>query len=725
MPLLGATIGLLLAASANPAFADPAECAICHAKTAETYRRTGMARSFYRVSAENTPDRATWYHAASERHFSIARDNDRYVMRRWQDGEDRNPVEKTIDYVLGSGNHARSYVSRAPDGRLLALPLAWYSERGGFWAMAPGYDRPDHADFRREIGFDCMFCHNGYPEMPPGADGFGKPALFRGRIPEGIDCQRCHGPGSAHIAAARIGATRERIRSGIVNPRRLSAERQLDVCLQCHLQSTSRRLPFAIRRYDRGAFSYRPGEPLSDYMLHFELAPEANRTRTFEVVSAGSRFLESPCYKGSAGKLTCTKCHNPHDVPRGPAAVSHYAAVCRQCHQAPRHTRMVKDDCTACHMPKRRTDDAVHVVMTDHLIRREPPPGDPLTPKQEVHERDGNTRLGPVVPLHPRTLSGADALYLGVAQVRESANLAEGISRLQTALSMLKPREPGFYYDLAEALRNSGKPRQAVSYYEQAQHFVPALRGLGTAYQAAGDSQRAIAAFEKAVSVDPADVETLNALGAAYNDDGEPVKAIATLRQAIAANPDQPEPHLNLGAALAAAGDLDGAMAALRDAIRLRPDLAAAHNNLALLLDRQGRSDLAARHFLRAVRLDPDYAAARHNYGLHLAKRADWQGAREQLEAAVKLERSAAAHANFATVLAKAGDTTGAIEHYERALQIDKAFEPARLNLARTLISASRGNEAVPHLHALEASSAPEIRAAAAELLRLTGKPRR
>jgi hypothetical protein len=28
--------------------------------------------------------------------------------------------------------------------------------------MNPGYDRPDHKDFRRKIGYDCTFCHNGY-----------------------------------------------------------------------------------------------------------------------------------------------------------------------------------------------------------------------------------------------------------------------------------------------------------------------------------------------------------------------------------------------------------------------------------------------------------------------------------------------------------------------------------------------------------------------------------
>ena len=41
-------------------------------------------------------------------------------------------------------------------------------EKGGYWAMNPGYDRPDHEGFRRPISYDCMFCHNAYPKIPAG-----------------------------------------------------------------------------------------------------------------------------------------------------------------------------------------------------------------------------------------------------------------------------------------------------------------------------------------------------------------------------------------------------------------------------------------------------------------------------------------------------------------------------------------------------------------------------
>ena len=113
-----------------------------------------------------------------------------------------------------------------------------------------------------------MFCHNAYPDSPPADEG-----VFPAELPEGIDCQRCHGPGSAHVEAASRKAPAETIRRAIVNPARLSRERQLDVCMQCHLETTSRPLPNVVARFEHGPFDYRPGQPLTDYFLFFDRAP--------------------------------------------------------------------------------------------------------------------------------------------------------------------------------------------------------------------------------------------------------------------------------------------------------------------------------------------------------------------------------------------------------------------------------------------------------------------
>src|SRR5262249_16769279 len=144
--------------------------------------------------------------------------------------------------------------------------------------------------------------------------------------------QRCHGPGGEHIQRAEDGvSTAEQIRGAIVNPKRLTPERQMEVCLQCHLETTSFRLPNAIVRYERAPFSYRPGDSLADFMLHFD---EKNNPDKFEIAGAAYRIRQSQCFLKSEERLSCTTCHNPHNIPRGPEAARHYNQVCRQCHAA-------------------------------------------------------------------------------------------------------------------------------------------------------------------------------------------------------------------------------------------------------------------------------------------------------------------------------------------------------------------------------------------------------
>ena len=150
-------------------------CAGCHRDVWETYRRTGMGRSFYRPSPENMiedfRDKNTFYHQASDSYFTMLQRGGEHYQRRYQidsRGKQVNVMEKRIDYIMGSGNHARAYFHRTAANTLIQLPLGWYAEKGGYWGMNPGYDRPDHDGFRRPITYDCMFCHNAYPPIPAG-----------------------------------------------------------------------------------------------------------------------------------------------------------------------------------------------------------------------------------------------------------------------------------------------------------------------------------------------------------------------------------------------------------------------------------------------------------------------------------------------------------------------------------------------------------------------------
>src|SRR5262249_30290209 len=153
-------------------------------------------------------------------------------------------------------------------------------------------------------------------------------------------------------------------RRAIVNPARLSRDRQLDVCMQCHLEPTSRPLPNVVARFEHGPFDYTPGQPLTNYFLYFDRTPAPGNDDSFEIAHAAYRLRKSKCFEAS--QMTCATCHNPHDIPRGANTLARYTAACRKCH-AEAHAAGVPGggECASCHMPPRRTDDAVHVVMTD------------------------------------------------------------------------------------------------------------------------------------------------------------------------------------------------------------------------------------------------------------------------------------------------------------------------------------------------------------------------
>jgi hypothetical protein len=561
--------------AADDGYIEPERCADCHRQIAQSYARTGMGRSFRTVGPESVlPGFApgTFSHGASGQSFHAYRKDGRFYLRR---DSDDGSLESEIHYVIGSGNHARTYLHRTAGGALIELPLTWYA---GGWAMSPAYDRPDHAGFSRPIAYACMFCHNAYPQLETGVEDWEGGTRFPQRLPQGIDCQRCHGPGREHARTAR--------RDTIVNPARLSTDRQLEICMQCHLETTSLALPSMLRRAGRGVFSYRPGEPLADYMLHFDHAPGAGREDKFELVSAVYRLRKSACFRASAGALTCTTCHDPHGAPRN------YVDTCNQCHTTLSARHQPAQECVSCHMPRRRAADAIHITVTDHYIRARP-----AAAADTVEQHDGNSPpySGEVVLYYPASLphTGENQIDMAIAQVKQDSNPAGGLRRLEQLIAQYKPTRGDAYFELGEALVRAGQRARAIPYFEEAVKREPKqwryLGALGT-----------VQALERARGLAPKEVVLIYALADLYSKEGKLPQAIALLRQARELEPERVEGANNLGTALLKMGDLSGAEAVLREAVRLRPELAATHLNLGLTLAAAGKADEARVHLRKA-----------------------------------------------------------------------------------------------------------------------------
>ncbi|MDR3701136.1 MAG: tetratricopeptide repeat protein [Candidatus Sulfopaludibacter sp.] len=678
---------MLAPAAQGDGYVDSRLCATCHREIAANYARTGMARSFFRPATVNTMEdfreAPEYYHELSDSHYAVTIRNGQYFQRRWQldgSGKEINVEELKIDYVMGSGNHARSYLHRTAQGMLIELPLGWYPDHGGEWRMVPGSDT-QHPQTRRFISYKCMFCHNAYPNVPAGNDAPGSDPVFTGELPEGIDCQRCHGPGAEHVRSSG--------RAAIVNPAKLSPERRMEVCMQCHLETTSGRIPAVLQRFDRGTFSYVPGQPLGDFAISFDHAPGTGHEDKFEAVSSVYRLRQSRCYLESGGKLECATCHDPHQVPRGEEALRHYSGICLQCHTSthPAGVSATAADCITCHMPKRRAEDAPHVIMTDHRIQR----------RTAVQLAD-DTNLSPapleyrgeVVPYYPAPLpqTPRNALYRAVAQVGLGNNVMAGLPELVGLIDELKPQEPEFYMVLGDGWKSEGKPREAAAAYQQALKMKP-------------DSVRAMRAL---ASVDPPHAEQIlaRAVQTAPNDAeswfrwGVLTASAERIQKAIALNPWLPDQSRRLA-------EVAHSEAALQDALRTDPFDDAAWDLGGRILAEKGKLAEAFFDFERAIKLRAD-ARYRYDYALALTRADRFDDAQAQAEQAVRADPDLVdAHELLGGLHARKKELPEAAQEYTAALELKPDLARVQFRLGSVL--AAEGDREGAAMHLREAAN--------------------
>ena len=339
-------------------------CKSCHGDRHDSFRRTGMGQSMAALDPAKEPAGATYDHPLSKRRYQIVRRDGRMWHREFLLGTDNSESllsEHPVTYVVGSGRHSRSYFCE-PDGFMVESPATWYTLKKA-WAMSPGYDRPHHGGFAREVGMECLICHAGRVEPIDGT-------LHKIKVIEAaIGCERCHGPGSLHAERQRSRAPGEADADTdltIVNPRRLSRDLAESICQQCHLRPTA-----AVLARGHGWGDFRPGLPLQDFLHTFQ--SEADNS-PMTVVGHVEQLHLSKCYKNSS-TLTCVTCHDPHGEPKPDQRVAYYRAACLTCHQAQHckvsEARRLKEspdnDCAKCHMPRSDTE-IPHLAFSHHRI---------------------------------------------------------------------------------------------------------------------------------------------------------------------------------------------------------------------------------------------------------------------------------------------------------------------------------------------------------------------
>ncbi len=176
-----------------------------------------------------------------------------------------------------------------------------------------------------------------------------------------VGCERCHGAGADHA--------RQPARGNVINPARLDAFHEDDVCIQCHSQGRPLSNPIEGRTYD-WPVGYRVGLELADFWRLEEREPGKASFTHYADGTAHKNRMQGNDYAQSlmyARGVTCSSCHDVHGTANDADLVLPTAEVCGRCHapgsrngpraptlEAHTHHRAgsAGSACVACHMPR-------------------------------------------------------------------------------------------------------------------------------------------------------------------------------------------------------------------------------------------------------------------------------------------------------------------------------------------------------------------------------------
>ncbi len=544
------------------------KCNSCHYNIEHTFHQTGMGQSWDLATRERSKaifnPHVVVFDSLANFYYKPFWKNDSLYIKEYRLDVNKDTLytrTEHIEYIIGSGQHTNSHIWSS-NGYLYQAPITFYTQQK-VWDLAPGFEGGLNSRWSRIISTECMNCHNMYSKQ----NGFSENRFTS--VQHGIECERCHGPGSRHVEEKLKGIlvdTSKAIDYTIVNPKKLPLDLQTEVCQRCHLQGIT------VLHQGKSYYDFRPGMYLSEVMQVF-LPRYKNPDAKFIMASHVDRMKQSACYRTSQ-KMSCLTCHNPH-VSVKQTQPDYFNNTCKSCHnggndcKAPTIERQtVQDNCYHCHMPVSATMDIPHVTIHDHKIIRRPYHGS--------EQQDFS---------HLECMTDAKASHLV---------MAEGYLMMYEAFVAKNILLDSAWYHLNAAdEKASVRYRSAlIQYYfwrndflkiiEAAKNLKPEECNAWTAYRIgeaffqSGKFDNALRFYNRAVSIRKEELDFLNKKG----------KALVMLKR------------------------IDEAKYIFENIIALQPKYEAAYSNLSYIYLLMNNASYALQLADKALQLNPDYEEA-------------------------------------------------------------------------------------------------------------------
>jgi tetratricopeptide (TPR) repeat protein len=609
-------------------------CKLCHQSIYNSFIKTGMGKSLDVASKQKSSadfSNASIYDKFSNMHYNAFWQKDSLYFKEYrleQNDTIHSRVEK-VDFIIGSGQHTNSHLQTV-NGYINQMPMTFYTQKK-HWDLPPGFENGFNTHFTRKIGLECMSCHNGYPDFVLGSEN------KYNSIPSGIDCERCHGPGSIHVAERQTGKnvdTSKYIDYSIVNPAKLSIDRQFDLCQRCHLQGN------AVLKNGKSFYDFKPGQKLSDFISVF-LPKYKNADEDFIMASHADRLKQSACFIKSYEKvqnknplkpykeaLTCITCHNPH-VSVKETNKNVFNDACNNCHTSNSKSDLLCSEknvvlarnakqghaptkflnCVSCHMPSSGSTDIPHVSVHDHYIRK------PISKK----EKD---KIKTFVGLYSINEKDPSSLTKAQAYINQYEKFDQNFSFLDSATALLKDKK-------AEELFTNVRALIQLNFIKQ--NFQKIL-----SYVTQIGEQRCLNTLFVKKSFDNLDAWTCYRIAESHYYTNDLPGSMQWFKQAVNLAPFNLEFRNKLGSTLAALNNFKDAKEQFNFVIKENPKHVSALTNLGYVKLSEGMQSEAIKLYEIALKIDPDYEPLLLNLAGYYAFTKNKKEAKRYLEIILK-----------------------------------------------------------------------------------------
>ena len=478
--------------------------------------------------------------------------------------------------------------------------------------LAPGLSAERPASFEAALGLvlspgfekRCLACHGQPQTLGAGKQG-------------GVRCESCHGPGSLHVEDMAKGDPPIKY-----SLRGLPPDEAIEVCAQCHAGFGKHLDPAAddllianqvgaIKTSECFIQSGRSFSCLSCHKPHSDSAEvEAKTVETClscHSIKAERRAALCPINANSA----CVSCHMP-TVDIGPLhLVDHQIRV---------HPEQIKGQgSTRPHTETRSQYKPVRVFLrvianNDHQriieAKRELDSGRPFydvareystEPSADIGGYLGEKQIAQLEPPFNSLIAN-----LGYGEISQISSLAgkwlifERLSRDFRWQADQKEQEAEAFLARGEISAATQKAQEALKIYPQ---FRRALLFMGKAIALGGNIPRAAEVLSVTSRLYPADAASLFALGTVIGKLGRQKEEIAAYRRALELEPDLIATYLRLGDIYEERNDPSAAIDIFHRGLQIDPLSVELNRSLSRVLSQQGKTAEAQRYARLAVLL--------------------------------------------------------------------------------------------------------------------------